>query len=177
MNSRKTRLPEIIDILTHQVISSQEDLSRQLAVRGHFITQATLSRDLKLLKANKISDDRGSYRYIIGDSKLNGRSRGRRKDGSHDGGDPDTTDGNHNSVLSISITGNIVVIKTRNGYASGLAYDIDTLGSALVLGTIPGTDTVFVAMREGTPKIDIYNLFSTFLPSQIMIDARGFFNE
>ena len=81
MNSRKTRLPEIIDILTHQVISSQEDLSRQLAVRGHFITQATLSRDLKLLKANKISDDRGSYRYIIGDSKLNGRSRGRRKDG------------------------------------------------------------------------------------------------
>lgn len=177
MNSRKNRLPEIIDILTHQVISSQEDLSRQLAVRGHFITQATLSRDLKLLKANKISDDRGSYRYIIGDSKLNGRSRGRRKDGLHGGGDPDTTDGNHNSVLSISITGNIVVIKTRNGYASGLAYDIDTLGSALVLGTIPGADTVFVAMREGTPKIDIYNLFSTFLPSQIMIDARGFFNE
>lgn len=177
MNSRKTRLPEIIDILTHQVISSQEDLSRQLAVRGHFITQATLSRDLKLLKANKISDDRGSYRYIIGDSKLNGRSRGRCKDGSHGGGDPDTTDGNHNSVLSISITGNIVVIKTRNGYASGLAYDIDTLGSALVLGTIPGADTVFVAMREGTPKIDIYNLFSTFLPGQIMIDARGFFNE
>lgn len=177
MNSRKNRLPEIIDILTHQVISSQEDLSRQLAVRGHFITQATLSRDLKLLKANKISDDRGSYRYIIGDSKLNGRSRGRRKDGSHGGGDSDTTDGNHNSVLSISITGNIVVIKTRNGYASGLAYDIDTLGSALVLGTIPGADTVFVAMREGTPKIDIYNLFSTFLPGQIMIDARGFFNE
>lgn len=177
MNSRKTRLPEIIDILTHQVISSQEDLSRQLAVRGHFITQATLSRDLKLLKANKISDDRGSYRYIIGDSKLNGRSRGRRKDGSHGGDDPDTTDGNHNSVLSISITGNIVVIKTRNGYASGLAYDIDTLGSALVLGTIPGADTVFVAMREGTPKIDIYNLFSTFLPGQIMIDAQGFFNE
>lgn len=32
-------------------------------------------------------------------------------------------------------------------------------------------------MREGTPKIDIYNLFSTFLPGQIMIDARGFFNE
>lgn len=80
-------------------------------------------------------------------------------------------------MLSISITGNIVVIKTRNGYASGLAYDIDTLGSALVLGTIPGADTVFVAMREGTPKIDIYNLFSTFLPGQIMIDARGFFNE
>ena len=30
MNSRKARLPEIIDILAHQVISSQEELSKQL---------------------------------------------------------------------------------------------------------------------------------------------------
>ncbi len=54
MNSRKIRLPEIIDILTNNVISSQEELSKQLAIRGYIITQATLSRDLKLLKANKI---------------------------------------------------------------------------------------------------------------------------
>lgn len=53
MNNRKIRLPEIVDILTRQFISSQEELSRQLAVRGHAVTQATLSRDLKLLKANK----------------------------------------------------------------------------------------------------------------------------
>ena len=59
MNSRKIRLPEIIDILTNNVISSQEELSKQLAIRGYIITQATLSRDLKLLKANKIADDRG----------------------------------------------------------------------------------------------------------------------
>ena len=51
MNSRKIRLPEIIDILTNNVISSQEELSKQLAIRGYIITQATLSRDLKLLKA------------------------------------------------------------------------------------------------------------------------------
>ena len=65
MNSRKIRLPEIIDILTNNVISSQEELSKQLAIRGYIITQATLSRDLKLLKANKIADDRGGYRYIV----------------------------------------------------------------------------------------------------------------
>ena len=67
MNNRKIRLPEIVDILTRQFISSQEELSRQLAVRGHEVTQATLSRDLKLLKANKISDERGGYRYVVGD--------------------------------------------------------------------------------------------------------------
>lgn len=42
MNSRKIRLPEIIDILTNNVISSQEELSKQLAIRGYIITQATL---------------------------------------------------------------------------------------------------------------------------------------
>lgn len=68
MNSRKIRLPEIIDILTNNVISSQEELSKQLAIRGYIITQATLSRDLKLLKANKIADDRGGYRYIVDNS-------------------------------------------------------------------------------------------------------------
>lgn len=34
MNERKSRLPEIIDILTHNDIGSQEELSRKLAARG-----------------------------------------------------------------------------------------------------------------------------------------------
>lgn len=164
MNSRKLRLPEIIDILTHQSISSQEDLSKQLAIRGHIITQATLSRDLKLLKANKISDEQGRYRYIIGDINLYPHEQPRAKS--------QYNTARHTSVLSISITGNLVVIKTRNGYASGLAYDIDTLGSDLILGTFPGADTVFVAVREGTPRADLFNLFSSFLPTAVMNKAR-----
>ena len=167
MNSRKARLPEIIDILAHQVISSQEELSKQPAIRGYIITQATLSRDLKLLKANKVSDDRGGYRYIVGDNQS--FSRGRQR--------PKTTysAGSHTAALSISITGNLVVIKTRNGYASGLAYDIDMLESEWVLGTIPGADTVFVAVKENTPRADLFNLFSSFLPQAIMNEARTSF--
>ena len=167
MNSRKARLPEIIDILTHHVISSQEELSKQLAVRGFIITQATLSRDLKLLRANKIADDRGGYRYIVGENHAFARSRGRRH--------TPVVPTSHSSVLSIAITGNLVVIKTRNGYASGLAYDIDMLGSDLVLGTIPGADTVFVAVREGTPRKELYTLFGAFIPATVMSEAAPFF--
>ncbi len=170
MNNRKLRLPEIIDILTHQSISSQEDLSKQLAIRGHVITQATLSRDLKLLKANKVSDEDGCYRYVIGDTELYAHEHARTKSS--------YGSARHTYVLSLSMTGNLVVIKTRNGYASGLAYDIDTLESDLVLGTIPGADTVFVAMREGTPRAEVFNLFSSFLPSPIMNKARpSFMND
>ena len=181
MNSRKTRLPEIIDILTHQVISSQEDLSKQLAVRGHITTQATLSRDLKLLKATKISDERGGYRYVVGEPPLSTRNRTRHRSL--------PIPSNHSAVLSIAITGNLAVIKTRNGYASGLAYEIDLLQfgilaalniyvmleSPLVLGTIPGADTVFVALREGSPRKEAFNLFSTFIPMSVMSTAAPMF--
>ena len=177
MNSRKTRLPEIIEILIHQVISSQEELSKQLAVRGHIITQATLSRDLKLLKASKVSDDRGNYRYILGDSRLYGIPRGKHKPAIVTAAEPSqsTASGIHSSVLSVDITGNLVVIKTRNGYASGLAYDIDTLDSDIVLGTIPGADTVFVAIRENTSREHIFNFLSSFLPMEVMQEARPAF--
>lgn len=167
MNSRKARLPEIIDILTHHVISSQEELSKQLAVRGFIITQATLSRDLKLLRANKIADDRGGYRYIVGDSHTYSRTRGRHR--------PIVTPTNHSSVLSIARTGNLVVIKTRNGYASGLAYDLDMLESDIILGTIPGADTVFVAVREGTPRKELFTLFSAFIPTSVMNEGAAQF--
>lgn len=167
MNSRKNRLPEIVDILTHQVIASQEELTRQLALRGHIITQATLSRDLKLLKANKVADDRGHYRYVLGEGHVVTRTRHRTRH--------TTVAVNHSSVLSINITGNLVVIKTRNGYASGLAYDIDMVGSDLILGTIPGSDTVFVAVKEGTPRRELFTLFGSFLPQMVMAAARHIF--
>lgn len=168
MNNRKTRLPEIIDILNHHVISSQEDLAKQLALRGHIITQATLSRDLKILKANKVPDDMGNYRYIVGESGAYMRRSNRR-----------CATGlpahNHSAVLSISVSGSLVIIKTRNGYASGLAYDIDMLESDLLLGTIPGADTVFVAVREGTSRDALFTLFSSILPTSVMAQARPLF--
>lgn len=167
MNNRKIRLPEIVDILTRQFISSQEELSRQLAVRGHAVTQATLSRDLKLLKANKISDERGGYRYVVGDVPGYVRPRQRSKGAA----EPVV----NQAVLSVAMTGNLVVVKTRNGYASGLAYDIDMIGSPLVLGTIPGSDTEFVAIRECTPRSEVFSLLSTFVPQAVMTAAAPMF--
>lgn len=168
MNSRKARLPEIIDILTHQEISSQEELSKLLAVRGHIITQATLSRDLKLLKATKVSDSKGSFRYVIEDrQELPGRHAIKSRSAFHST--------QHTAVLSVTLSSNMIVIKTRNGYASGLAYDIDMLNSDLILGTIPGADTVFAVARENAPADELYNLLTTFLPATVMETARPYF--
>ena len=67
-------------------------------------------------------------------------------------------------MISASITGNLVVVKTRNGYAQGLAYDIDTLDSPLIAGTISGADTVFAALAEGADRADVIELVRALLP-------------
>ena len=70
--------------------------------------------------------------------------------------------------ISIKFSGNITVIKTRNGYAAGLAYDIDMSHSSEVLGTIAGADTVFAIMREDLSHEDALRFFSRFLPLEEM---------
>lgn len=168
MKKRKSRLPVIIDILTHNSIGSQEELSKQLAVRGFIVTQATLSRDLKMLRTTKVATDMGGYRYIIADS-IHASSEPFAKTQST------AQSSLHPAALSCAISRNIVVIKTRNGYASGLAYDIDMLKSPHILGTIPGADTVFAVVNEKSSRSELYALFSSFLPNQVMAVAKSQF--
>lgn len=168
MKKRKSRLPVIVDILTHNSIGSQEELSKQLAIRGYIVTQATLSRDLKMLRTTKVATDMGGYRYIIADSYTSNNEPLVKVQST-------VQSSMHPAALSIAMAGNLVVIKTRNGYASGLAYDLDTLQSPHILGTIPGADTVFAVVNEGSSRKDLYELFCTFLPNQVMEEARDKF--
>ena len=165
MKKRKSRLPVIIDILTHNSIGSQEELSKQLAIRGFIVTQATLSRDLKMLRTTKVATDMGGYRYVIADSNQISNEPFAKNQNT-------VQSSLHPAALSCTISRNIVVIKTRNGYASGLAYDIDMLESEHILGTIPGADTVFAVVNEKSSRSDLYALFSSFLPSHVMAEAR-----
>ncbi|MCC8175809.1 MAG: hypothetical protein LIO91_05190 [Bacteroidales bacterium] len=164
MKNRKNRLPAIVEILSKHVISSQEELSKQLAKEGFVVTQATLSRDLKTLRTTKIPTDLGGYRYVVPDhDKREQAPRSARAV---------LQTALHPATISVAISGNIVVIKTRNGYASGLAYDIDMLDSPHILGTIPGADTVMAVINEHSTRPEIYSLLCTILPQEVMTAAK-----
>ena len=51
--------------------------------------------------------------------------------------------------MSINFSGNMGVIKTRPGYASSLAYNIDNGGLPSIIGTIAGDDTIFIVIKDG----------------------------
>ncbi|MCM1517497.1 MAG: arginine repressor [Pseudoflavonifractor sp.] len=170
MKKRKSRLPVIVEILTEHSIGSQEELSKQLAARGYIVTQATLSRDLKMLRTTKVPTDLGGYRYIVADEI---HTTG---DSAHPAANTLQSE-RHPAAQSLAISGNIVVIKTRNGYASGLAYDIDMLHSAHILGTIPGADTVFAVVNEKSTRRQLLELFASFLPREVIDEARAQFED
>ena len=50
MKERQSRLKAIKNLIKNNTIESQDDLQSLLLKEGYDVTQATLSRDLKLLK-------------------------------------------------------------------------------------------------------------------------------
>lgn len=157
MKNRRQRIEKIIELIKNNCISSQEELAEMLFKYGYHVTQATLSRDLKMLKTTKVPTDRGTYIYILPDNNM-------IKDQLLAKGASDITPNFQSGFISLQISGNIAVIKTRNGYASGLAYDIDVSNSKEILGTIPGSDTIIAVLAENTSRERIIDTFSKLLP-------------
>ena len=56
------------------------------------------------------------------------------------------------------------MIKTRPGYASSIAYNIDSSDIPQILGTIAGDDTIFIVIREGVDTSEILETLSTIIP-------------
>ncbi|MDR4000962.1 MAG: arginine repressor, partial [Hallella sp.] len=111
-----------------------------LRKEGFTLTQATLSRDLKQLKVAKAASMNGKYVYVLPNETMYRRSHKPLSAGemlSNPG------------FLSINFSGNLGVIKTRPGYASSIAYNIDNSNVPEILGTIAGDDTIIIVLREG----------------------------
>ena len=67
--------------------------------------------------------------------------------------------------LSINFSGNIGVIKTRPGYASSIAYNIDNAAITDILGTIAGDDTILIVIKQGVEEETIIDELSTIIPN------------
>lgn len=143
MRSKSNRLDAIKMIISSKEIGSQDELLQELGREGYVLTQATLSRDLKQLKVAKAASMNGNYVYVLPNNTMYKRVA-----------DPPGANEmlRHAGFLSLEFSGNMAVIKTRPGYASSLAYDIDTQRLPEIMGTVAGDDTILLVIREGFPR-------------------------
>jgi len=149
MKNKRNRLQIISEILRSTVVGSQEELLKLLSVRQCDVTQATLSRDLKMLKVSKTPLSNGAYKYILP---------------SYNKPMPDSGNQNtliaHGAVLSLEFSGQLAVVKTKPGYASAIAWDIDNKATDHILGTVAGDDTILLVPREGVTREDILEMMN-----------------
>lgn len=156
MKERLQRHVAIRKIVAENKVKGQEQLLMLLKHEGFDMTQATLSRDLKVLKILKSPDPMGGYFYMLpGDQML------QRENLNLSGGANFLADG----FLSIDFSLNIAVIRTKPAYASSIAAIIDAANPFEIIGTIAGDDTIFVVMREGVERADVYQLLERVMPN------------
>jgi len=127
--SRGLRHSLIKRFVQERQIGSQEELVGLLQEEGVECTQATLSRDLRDLGVVRKNTSGGPV-YLL-DRSTSYMDALRRVVGME--------------ILGVRHNGSLVVIRTLNGRAEGVAAYLDQNGDQLILGTVAGDDTVFVA--------------------------------
>ena len=156
MKVKNNRLEALRLIISSQQLGSQDELLTALQNEGFKLTQATLSRDLKQLKVAKAASMSGNYVYVLPNETMYKRVS-----------TPNTIREMLKvpGFISINFSGNIGIIKTRPGYASSIAWNIDNSDIPEILGTIAGDDTIFIVIKEGIKHHEIINTLSNVVPN------------
>ncbi|ADE82579.1 arginine repressor [Xylanibacter ruminicola] len=156
MKVKTNRLEALRLIISSQQLGSQDELLNALQKEGFKLTQATLSRDLKQLKVAKAASMSGNYVYVLPNETMYKRVS------------------TPNSIremmkvpgfISINFSGNMGIIKTRPGYASSIAWNIDNSDVPEILGTIAGDDTIFIVIKEGVKHQDVVEALTDVVPN------------
>ena len=155
MKVKNSRLEALKMLISSMELSSQEEVLKVLEKEGFKLTQATLSRDLKQLKVAKAASMSGKYVYVLPNETMYRRVTTPRKA---------TEMMQRSGYISVNISGQLAIVKTRPGYASALAYDIDNSDSPYILGSIAGDDTIFIALREGASRGQVLEALSYVIP-------------
>ncbi len=140
--TKKDRQEKIIEIVQSREIDTQEALAAALEGEGYSVTQATVSRDIRLLGLVKMSLGDGRQKYMLPERKegpMEEKYVRVLKEG----------------FLSMDKAGNILVVKTVSGMAMAVAAALDALQLPEIVGCIAGDDTIMAALRtpEDTSRV------------------------
>ena len=131
---KSVRQVAILDIIEKQDVETQEELADALRAQGIKVTQATVSRDIKVLRLLKVLTPSGAYKYATADKAENGLSDRFIRVLAE-------------SMLSVAVSGNLVVVKTLSGSANVAAEALDSLHWPEILGSLAGDNTILLVIR------------------------------
>ena len=155
MKSKNSRLQTLRMLISSQELCSQDEVLKALAKEGYTATQASPTRAMEQLKVAKATSLGGKYFYVLPNETMYKRVASPKR-----AAEMLLTSG----FMSINFAGNMGVIKTRPGYASSLAYNIDNSGIPAIIGTIAGDDTIFIVVKDGATHEEVINELRNVIP-------------
>ena len=146
---KSSRHMAILKIIKENDVETQYDLARLLQENGYNVTQATVSRDIKLLNLIKVSEN-GRQKYVVYANEENGNN------------------GKYNTILkegfvSMDMAQNILVIKTVAGMASAVCAALDAMKWNEIVGSIAGDDTIMCAIRSVDDTVKVMDKISKII--------------
>ena len=125
----------ILQSITTDLVERQDQLVDMLSNAGFKVTQASISRDLDELNIVKIGG-----RYSV---------------------KRDDAEKYVSGILDIIPAGkSLLVVKCNPGFASAVAFMIDSINSKNIVGTIAGDDTIFVAVNGSQEQMTVMSEIS-----------------
>lgn len=145
------RQMKVQEIITKEIIRTQEDLADKLRLAGFDVTQATVSRDIKEMGLIKVPSAGDDYRYAVSTevhpSNLQDRLRRLMRE----------------TVVSINDTESLIVIRTIPGNAQALAAVLDKSSWEEVIGTVAGDDTILLVIKPKELVPIVFDRLTTLL--------------
>jgi len=129
------RQMKVQEIITKEIIRTQEELAEKLHLSGFAVTQATVSRDIKEMGLIKVPSADDDYRYAVPTAVHPSNLQDRLKRLLRE------------TVVSINDTESLVVIRTIPGNAHALAAVLDNSSWEEIIGTVAGDDTILLVIK------------------------------
>jgi len=149
---KNKRIPLIRQLIRTQAIATQKDLVMALRQNGIDATQATVSRDMKRMGLIKHSDENGIARYFLPEEQAPNNYTHRM-----------LVNLLRDSMISLRMAQNMVIIRTLPGHAHAVASQFDGLGWIDLIGTIAGDDTVLLIAEDALQADEIAQRISRIL--------------
>jgi transcriptional regulator of arginine metabolism len=148
--ARRERQGAILRLIQDRELATQTELAQALREAGYEAVQTTVSRDIQELGLRKVRGSGGRLVYAPPGAVNADRMR-------------DLALFLRRTALAVDANDSLVVIQTPRGLAVPLADAIDDTAHPLVLGTIAGENTIFVAPRAGVTAAELRDDLQTHL--------------
>ena len=135
------RFERIKELVVQYDITTQDMIVDLLNKDGYNVTQATVSRDVKKLGLVKTFEN-GLNKYALNRVGQNVHDNVILSNG----------------IISVATAQNIVVIKSKPGFANTICVVLEQLELEGLVGTLAGDDTIFLATENNNCAVHIRNV-------------------